>query len=481
MKSIGLKLWSGMMLLVVFMLIVLWLFQIVFLEKFYMTMQVDTLEKKSEEIVQELSTFHDLSFIKDERYRPKALESFIYTYHLNVEIINESGQVLYQMTSNPEQQSHNSFKRSFDQVTEQVIKGERVQTTFEHPRFGNTILFIGLPIMKIGGANEDPEQVGALIVNAPMAPVSDTANILKKQLLYITLILLAAAFVIAFMISRHLSNPILKINQAAKKIAKGNWNIDVETKSKDEIGQLAITIKEMAGDLKKSDQLQKEFIGNISHELRTPLSLIRGYAETIRDVSGSQPEKREKHLEVIIRESERLARLIEDILNLSQLESGVIKLMLTRINIWEVLEDTRTRFSNLAQNNEIDLVVSSAEAIQALGDYAKIEQVLINLVGNALNHSHSGGRIELKATDMGDRVKIEVKDNGEGIPKEALSSIWDRYYKVKNQNREKRIGSGLGLAIVKNILIAHKSEFGVESTLGEGSTFWFILKKGDEF
>lgn len=475
MKRIGLKLWSGMMFLVVFMLIVLWMFQIVFLEKYYTAMQIDTLEKRSEEIVQELSKLDKLSAISDDAQDKDSLESFVYTYKLNVEILDHTGQVMYR--SNLDQPSPKIVKEPVARVVDQVLMGERVQTTFEHPRFGNTILLIGIPIMKATESKGNPEQLGAFIVNAPMAPVSDTADILKQQLVYITVILLAAAFVIAFMISRHLSKPILKINQAAKEIAKGKWDVDVETKSKDEIGQLAITIKEMAGDLKKTDQFHKEFIGNISHELRTPLSLIRGYAETIRDVSGSQPEKREKHIEIIIRESERLARLIEDILNLSQLEAGVIKLKQTSMNIWEVLEEIRTRFNNLAQNNEVELIVSSAETIHALGDYTKIEQVLINLVGNAFNHTRSGGKIELKATEMGDRVKIEVKDNGEGIPEEALSSIWERYYKVKSQNREKRIGSGLGLAIVKNILTAHESEFGVESTLGKGSTFWFILKK----
>lgn len=477
MKSIGLKLWSGMMLLVVFMLIVLWLFQIVFLEKFYMTKQIDKLEKKSEEVVQELSTLNELSAIKDDEQIIDTLESFVYTYHLNIEVVNESGQILYQMANNTDQHSPNMFKQFTVQVINQVVKGERVQTTFEHPRFGNTILVMGLPIIKKTGVNEDTKQMGALVVNAPMAPVSDTADILKQQLLYITVILLIVAFGIAFMISRHFSKPILKINQAATEIAKGKWDIDVETNGKDEIGQLALTIKEMAEDLKKTDLLQKELVGNISHELRTPLSLIRGYAETIRDVSGVQPDKREKHIGVIIHESERLATLIDDILNLSQLEAGVIKLEQKCMNLREVLEGTSSRFSNLAQSNDIELIVSSDEFVYSLGDRARIEQVLINLVGNAFNHTPSGGKIEIKATELGDGVKIEVEDNGEGIPEEALTSIWERYYKVKNQNREKRIGSGLGLAIVRNILTAHESEFGVESTLGKGTAFWFILKK----
>lgn len=479
MKSIGWKLWAGMMILVVFMLIVLWLFQIVFLEKFYMTEQVDTLEKKSENIVQQLSRLDSLVNIKDDKQMIEMLEANVYTYHLNMKIVNESGKLLYQMTSSPNQQSPHMFNKSSEQVINRVLKGEHVQTTFEHPRFGNTIVIIGIPITKTIGVHKDKKQIGALIVNASMPPVSDTVYILKQQLLYISVILLIAAFGIAFMISKHLSKPILKINQAAKEIAKGKWDIDVETNGKDEIGQLAVTIKDMAKDLKRTDLLRKELIGNISHELRTPLSLIRGYAETIRDVSGENPEKREKHIEVIIHESERLGSLIDDILNLSQLEAGVVKLNQKCLNLRELLKTTSHKFNNLAQSNHITLVVSSEADIYSFGDQARIEQVLINLVGNAFNHTPSGGKIELKATEINKQIKVEVKDNGEGIPKAALASVWDRYYKVNNPNREKRIGSGIGLAIVKSILTAHQSEFGVESTQGKETTFWFFLKKCD--
>lgn len=439
-------------------------------------MQMNKLEKKSTEMVQELSKLNDLTYIANNTQRTEQLESLVYTYHLNLEVLNQSGKILYQTAVNSDQMSLMMIQKHLTPVTKQVLKGKQVQVTFQHPRFGNTILIIGLPIMKTTGVKESPQQMGSFILQAPMAPVADTADILKQQLLYITIILLIAAFGLAFVVSRHFSNPILKMNQAAKEIAKGRWDVDVPTTGKDEIGQLGLTIKEMAEDLKRTDQLRKELIGNISHELRTPLSLIQGYAETIRDVSGDQPEKREQQIEVIIHESERLAGLIDDILHLSQLEAGVIKLEQKCMNVREVLEGTKNRFSNLAQSRDMELKVSSEELVYGFGDRARIEQVLINLVGNSFNHTPICGKIEMIAKEVDSGIKIEIKDNGEGIPEEELSLIWERFYKTKKQDRQNRIGSGLGLAIVKNILIAHGAEFGVESTLGEGTTFWFILK-----
>lgn len=474
MKSIKVKLWAGMMLLVVSMLILLWLFQIVFLEKFYVNQQIHTLEDHSSEIVQQLDSLPSLSSIQNETKITEKLASFVYTYNLTVEIVDDSGQVLFQLTNNAEQQTGgNLYTKSANQIYPSVLQGETIQTTFEHPRFGNTILMMGLPIQQ-----KDSEQInGALIVHAPLAPVSDTVGILKHQLVYITIILFVIAFGISWVIARRFSRPIMKMNQAAKDIAKGQWDIDVDTAGSDEISQLAVTIKEMAGDLKKTDLLRKELIGNISHELRTPLSLIRGYAETVRDVSWNHQEKREKHLNVIIHESDRLARLIDDILNLSQLEVGVVKFEPTCIDLKDLLIGIQNQFQNLAKVRKIEWNLHVKESILVLADQVRMEQVLVNLVGNAFSHTSDNGKIEIQLAEEGQRVKIEIRDNGEGIPAEELPFIWDRYYKVNKESRDKQPGSGLGLAIVKSILTTHGADFGVESTVGKGTTFWFTLEK----
>lgn len=469
MKSIGLKLWSGMMALVVMMLIVLWLFQIVFLEKFYMTMQTNAIQKKTLEIASQYEGLSSITDIPLDENSTETLKAFVYTYNLNVEVTNLSGETLYKLSNTQESQNGKVMEQSMIQVMAAVKQGNMFQTTYEHPRFGNSIIVIGVPIT----INE--KLAGAFIVHAPLPPVSDTANILKQQLLYITIILLIIAFFIAWVISRQLSKPILKINEVAKAIAKGNLDVTIPITSQDEIGQLATTMEEMAVELKKTDLLRKELIGNVSHELRTPLSIIRGYAETIRDVSGDNREKRDKHLATIIHESERLSHLIDDILKFSQLEVGAIELDQRCFAAQELLGRVESQFSNLAQNRNITFHVDVKLAVCVIGDFSKLEQVFVNLVSNAFNHTPDGGTIEVYAIVVNNDVKFVVSDNGEGVPKEEIASIWDRYYRASN--RDERVGSGLGLAIVKNILTAHQVAFGVESEINKGSMFWFMLKQ----
>lgn len=473
MKSIRLKLWTSLMLFVGFMLVVLWLFQIVFLDKFYLNMHLDQIREKSTEIVLRLESkgLNDNEMLQE-------LDIFAYTNNLTLEILLSSGNVIYQSSNSSEQQMPNLFRKTIIQIGEEALAGTTVETTMIHPRFNTNNLVIGYPIHQ----TLDSEIIGSLVLIAPMPPVADTADILKSQLIYISLILIFVAFLIAFVISNQLSRPIVEIQKAAKKIAKGDWDISIQNKRKDEIGQLTAAICEMAEELSKTDHLRKELIGNISHELRTPLSLIKGYAETIRDLTGNIPEKREKQLDIIIHESDRLARLITDILNLSQLETGAIKAVLKSVDLKHVLIDMQNRFENMALQQHINLDIRPFKSIKILADEAQIEQVMVNLLSNAFQHSQENKSIRVTTEETLDQVTVAVIDEGSGIPKEHLSSIWDRYYRIdKNSelmtSKNKSQGTGLGLAIVKNILENHGSTYGIESEEGVGTKIWFTLRK----
>ncbi len=475
MKKIGMKLWMGMMLLVVSMLILLWLFQVVFLENFYMTMQINKLESRGEEIVLNLQDQEgNLNDILDMNMLEE-LEAFIYTYNTSLQIVDATGETIYQMDNNNDQPFAGMLRRQNTQILDHTLEGNKARSLFKHPRFDTDYLIMGLPIMSMDGNHVE----GALLIMTTMAPVSDTAGIIKHQLIYITAILFLIAFGIAYMISYHLSQPIKKINKAAQEIAQGKWDIQMDKMGEDEIGQLAETIKDMAASLKQTDKLRKELIGNISHELRTPLSLIRGYAETIRDISGEEQEKREGHLEIIIDESERLGRLIDDILNLSQLEVDGVKMIPEPIDMKELLESIKNRFMDLAQKKAINLEVMLEDEPVGFGDYKRIEQVMMNLVGNAFNHTPSDGYVFIKAQQIKDNINIEVINEGVKIRDEDIEHIWERYYKVNKIAGESSIGSGLGLAIVKNILLAHEVDFGVNSHDNGTTVFWFRLPRGN--
>jgi len=260
-------------------------------------------------------------------------------------------------------------------------------------------------------------------------------------------------------------------------MASGDFSARINTKKQDEIGKLAQTINHLGQQLSKIEQLRKDLIANVSHELRTPLSLIRGYAETIRDVSGDFPEKREKQLAIIIEETERLNIIVEDILNLSQLQSGYIKLNKSTFMIKETMDAVVKRYDVLSEKTGVRLIQHSTSDAFLEADEARIEQVLFNLMNNAFNHTPSGGIITLRTIDLPESVRFEVSDTGMGILEEDILHIWDRYYKADNTSSSKSIGTGLGLAIVKGVLEAHQAAFGVDSKKDEGTTFWFELKK----
>jgi signal transduction histidine kinase len=472
MKSIAMKLWTGMMALVLFVLVLLWLFQVVFLESFYLDTQIGRLSDRIDSLASDLSNLERLEGLAGNPVLAKELETFSFTYNLFLQVTGSTGVMIYEAGSTGEQRVPNSFARANSEVVLKALAGESARTTVEHPRFGTEFIIMAVPV-----AGEEAADRGALLVNMPLAPVSETSGILRTQLAYITVILLIAASAISYLISRRMTRPILSITDAATEISKGNFEARVRETGKDEIGVLARKINEMGGELGRTDRLRKELIGNISHELRTPLSLIRGYAETIRDVSGADPVRREKHVGIIIDESERLGRLVGDILSLSRIEAGAVKLEKRCFSPAVTLERVKQGFEDLAERQGIRLTIEADRDVLVLGDEDYIGQVLYNLIGNAFQHTGASGEVRAVVREAGETVRVEIRDNGEGIRKEDLDSIWDRYYKGDTSLGKASTGTGLGLAIVRSILIAHEAEFGVDSTVSEGTTFWFVLSK----
>jgi signal transduction histidine kinase len=314
---------------------------------------------------------------------------------------------------------------------------------------------------------------GVLIIIAPLASIREAETIIKEQLMVVTLMLILISLVLTFYFSRAFTRPILKINEAAARMAEGNLSIRVDVDSNDELGMLSDTINNLSVQLQKIEQLRKELIANVSHEFRTPLSLIKGYAETIRDITGDMPEKRNRQLGIILEEADRLRNMVDDTLNLSQMQSEYYKPVIMPFDIVAVVRNIKNRFSYILEDKGISLEVQEGNNTIVMGDEPLIEQVLYNFVNNAWNHTSKGGWIRIEIVENVDNVKIGVIDNGEGIAIEELPYIWDRFYKGSKENK----GTGLGLAIVKKILEAHNSSFNVKSKLKEGTEFWFTLNK----
>jgi signal transduction histidine kinase len=463
MKSIALKLWTGMMTLVVIVIVLLWLFQIVFLERFYTEMRTSDIKKESYKIIELLSNEQNLEF-------QEQLDAFVYKNNINMEVIDLNGNMIY--TKGTSGQMHMMKNNLRGEVIQQAATGKERIAQYSHPRFGYRFILMGLPI-KVSG-----KLIGVMMIDMPMAPVEDAISILKRQLYYITAILFTAALFISFFLSKGFTRPILDIKRVSETMASGDFSARLTSEKQDEIGQLAETINHLGEQLSKIEQLRKELIANVSHELRTPLSLIRGYAETIRDITGDIPEKREKQIGIIIEESERLREIVDDILNLSQLQSGCYELNIRKFPINETIDHIINKYELLFHKKGIQVQKLGFDQILVEADEGKIAQVLSNLINNGFKHTESDGSITVSLLRKNPGVvHVEVIDTGRGIPEEEIVHIWDRYYKAENARSSDAVGTGLGLAIVKGVLEAHTAPYGVKSQMGVGTTFWFDLKE----
>ncbi len=313
------------------------------------------------------------------------------------------------------------------------------------------------------------------ILSARLTPVNATVQMIRQELIFVSIIMIILALVLAMIISRLISKPLSQMNESAKELAKGNYDVEFHDQSSLEISELGSTLNYTARQLKKTEQLQHELIANVSHDLRTPLTMIQAYAEMMRDIPG---ENTPENVQVIIDEAGHLTGMVNDLLDISKLQAGVTQLNKTHFNLTANLEAAVQRIGRMASANEfaIELICDQDQEVFVDADEFKIYQVVYNLINNALNYSGDSRHIIVRQECTSDTVKVSVQDFGPGIAKENLPLVWERYYKVDKEHRRSSNGSGLGLAIVRKILELHHAQYGVDSTLGQGSTFWFCLK-----
>ena len=288
-----------------------------------------------------------------------------------------------------------------------------------------------------------------------------------------TVVCLVASVVVSFFISDRITKPITEFSRVAKKLSAGDYSVRFKGNGYTEIENLADTLNTATVEFGKTEQLRRDFLANVGHDLRTPLTMVKAYAEMIRDISGSDELKRNQHSQVIIDEADRLTGLVNDILNLSKLQSGTDALELRSTDLRVLAKMVVERFSVYSERDGYTFRFEADEDCCAYCDSKRIEQVIYNLIGNAV--SYTGNKtVDIRVSRVENKVRASVRDYGSGIAPEDLDKVWDRYYRA-NQSKRAVVGSGLGLSIVKNILTLHKAEFGVSSRLGEGTEFWFEL------
>lgn len=308
-------------------------------------------------------------------------------------------------------------------------------------------------------------------------PIDATVQTLRYELIVVSIVMLICAAVIAYFVSRKISAPVVRMNDEAKKLAVGDYDVNFEGGDFRETKELAGTLNYAADELSKMDTMQKELIANISHDLRTPLTLISGYSEVMRDF----PEEiTPENMQIIIDESARLTGLVNDMLELSRLEGGKRELKREDFSLTDTVLETVKRFAGLTAKNGYAISEDLVPDIYVNADKTLVLQVLYNLMGNAINYTGEDKSVNVKMELNGDVCRVSVSDTGEGIPEEKLPYIWDRYYRTGDYHKRGEVGTGIGLSIVKNALTLHGAQYGVSSTEGIGSTFWFelnVLKK----
>lgn len=473
--SIRWKLLGYLLFFLVFILLVVWFFQIYMLNSFYEGTKYREMKRVSAEISDNLGKAGLAELV----YR-SAQDSTtrIVVYRMNGGVANVvassdnfgEDNVFHPASDAVVKLYENAVEKGGQYFTELTFGGLEAKRT---DRRSDGTITACVTVTEAGDGD-----VYLILIGSSLAPFSATVQTLKYQFFWIAVILLVAAILLAILLSKKISGPLVRMSGAAQKLAKGDYHADFSGKGGYlETNELAETLNYAADELSKNDALQKELIANISHDLRTPLTMIEGYGEVMRDIPG---ENTPENVQVIIDETQRLSQLVNDLLDLSKLRAGTKKMEPVRVNLTELVRTTLVRYEKLTEHNGYRIEFHADGEAEILADRTMILQVVYNLINNAINYTGEDKRVTVTQTVKDGRVRIGVADTGEGIDKDQLPLIWDRYYKVDKVHRRAMIGTGLGLSIVKGILEMHGASYGVESTKGKGSLFWFEFPVAEE-
>ena len=323
-----------------------------------------------------------------------------------------------------------------------------------------------------------------LYVGKSLRLIQKTNASMNLRLVLISVFLLVLSFAVTGAVAGWLTTPLSEMTKKARQLALGDFDVDFHGADYgSELVELADALNYARDELSKTDRMQKELIANVSHDFKTPLTMIKGYASMIKEISGDNPQKREKHAQIIVDEADRLAMLVNDVLDLSKISAGIEVLKEKVFNMSEYVYEVLDRFAYLRETKGYKFVTEIEEDIYTCADKNKIGQVLYNLIGNAVNYTGEDNTVYVRLKKESDQIfRFSVTDTGTGIKAEELAGIWDRYYRSQETHKRPVQGTGLGLSIVRTILEKHQFHFGVKSKESVGSTFFvlFPLVNGEE-
>ncbi len=430
--------------------------------------QGESMYKEAIAIASETSKLYDDFDKIEETYH--TLDQLAIYHDTQILILNSAGVPLFD--SKTTDQKNNSDSVGALQSFDPTIMGNKqyfVSDFFGY--FEDEMLNVLVPI------TQNLKTRGYVSMHFPMEQI--VANREKLlMIVYITFLLLfVLSLGILLLFSLIVYRPLKKITQGANEYAVGNLKHNIPVNSDDEMGYLATTLNYMSDELDKIGEYQRKFVANVSHDFRSPLTSIKGFIEAIMD--GTIPhEMQDRYLKIVVDETERLDKLTRSLLTLNNLDSKGYPIHMISFDINDVIKNTAASFEAICRTKKITIEVHlQGEKLFVTADIQQIQQVLYNLIDNAIKFSHNDSIIKVDTSEKYDTVFVSVKDSGIGIPKESINKIWDRFYKQDSSRGKDRKGTGLGLSIVKEIINAHNQKINVISTEGAGTEFIFTLSK----
>ncbi|TFZ40781.1 sensor histidine kinase [Soehngenia longivitae] len=462
-NRLSLKLWEYFMVFALSIVGLLWLLQIVFMNSFYETMKIREITKIGNNLVE---------MYKTEDFQEELI-SLSFKQGIVINILDEYGNLIYPLDIFDIIKQPRLNEKLFNDFLSRLYLSNNnyVAYVVEDERLDESTIIYGAILENDDGSNY------FLYINSMLQPVDSTTNILKNQLIMVTFIALILSLGLSLVISKKLSKPIEKITDLSKELALGNYDIEFDKGEYTEISNLANTLNIATKELSKSEELRRDFLANVTHDLKTPLTVIKSYGELIRDISGKDDVKREKNINIIIEETDKLSKLVDDLLELTKLQAGLSKLDLEVFDLSDLAENVADRFKYFVEEQGYRISIEKSGDTKVYADKMKIQQVIYNLINNAINYTLEDKLITIKIEEKNENVVLSVIDRGQGIDKDEINYIWERYYRSGKSHIREKSGSGIGLSMVKSIILAHNGEYGVESEIGKGSRFYFKLKR----
>jgi signal transduction histidine kinase len=384
----------------------------------------------------------------------------------HIRILDAQGEVLVDS-----QLADQGLNMQSDLLVAQALTGQYASHTDSGTLRQESAMSIALPIIA------DGKLVGVIHLSQALRDVTGVLDDLRLLWLAATLIALLLSGLVGLLLSRAIANPVRRLTEAAGAVAEGKFDQQVPVESRDELGRLSQTFNQMTTRLQTARQMQIDMVANVSHELRTPLTAIKGLLETLRGGAVDDPEVRDSFLEMAEEQTNRLIRMVKDLLLLSRVDAETLHLQKRPVDLAHLIRETADYLSFQAETKEVTVIVEAKTRCTTIDiDSDRVEQVLFNLLDNAIKYSKPGGKIEVNLNDVDKKlVLITIKDEGIGITPEDLPRVGERFYRADKARSRSEGGSGLGFVIARSLVEAHGGKLWLESQDGKGTVVSFTL------